>query len=227
MPCFALRIAAGRGVDRVRVTAQTVVRGAARRPVARNGTVDSRDGLTVRVNHEEPPMITLSGVGRFLASSAVGLVFLTAACSDVVAKDNVAKTIMDQLQKQSIDAQHVMCPTDLQAIVGQTVRCSFMVDGQPVDAIATVTSTDGSNVKYDITTEARPIAKDLLAHKITDQVSQQTRLRVDTATCDTDLQPRVNAVTICTLMSADKPMNVTVTVTKVSGGLIKYSIKRA
>ena len=100
-------------------------------------------------------MITVSGVGRFLASSAVGLVFLTAACSEVVAKDNVAKTIMDQLQKQSIDAQHVMCPTDLQAIVGQTVRCPFMVDGQPVDAIATVTSVDGSNVKYDITTEAR------------------------------------------------------------------------
>ena len=29
------------------------------------------------------------------------------------------------------------------------------------------------------------------------------------------------------MMSAGKPMNVTVTVTKVSGGLIKYSIKRA
>ena len=38
-PCFALRITAGRGVDRVRVTAETVVRRAGRRPVARNGTV--------------------------------------------------------------------------------------------------------------------------------------------------------------------------------------------
>ena len=141
-------------------------------------------------------MITLSGFGRFLASSAVGLVFLTAACSEVVAKDNVAKTIMDQLQKQSIDAQNVMCPTDLQAIVGQTVRCSFTVDGQPVDAIATVTSVDGSNVKYDITTEARPIAKDLLARKITEQVAQQARLPVDSATCDDDLQPMVNAVDV-------------------------------
>jgi len=123
-------------------------------------------------------MITLAGLGRFFASSAVGLVFLTAACSEVVAKDNVAKTIMDQLQKQSIDAQNVTCPTDLQAIVGQTVRCSFTVDGQPVDAIATVTSVDGSNVKYDITTEARPIAKDLLARKITEQVGQQAKLPV-------------------------------------------------
>ena len=172
-------------------------------------------------------MITLSGIGRFLASSAVGLVVLTAACSDVVGKDNVAKTIMDQLQKQSIDAQNVTCGNDLQAVVGQTVRCSFTVDGQPVDAIATVTSVDGSNVKYDITTEARPIAKTLLASKITDQVAQQARLPVDSATCDDDLQPRVNAMTVCTLMSRNQPMNVTVTVTKVSGGLIRYSIKRA
>ena len=149
-------------------------------------------------------MITLSGLGRFFASSAVGLVFLTAACSEVVAKDNVAKTIMDQLQKQSIDAQNVMCPTDLQAIVGQTVRCSFTVDGQPVDAIATVTSVDGSNVKYDITTEARPIAKDLLARKITEQVAQQARLPVDSATCDDDLQPMVNATTSCTLVTEER-----------------------
>jgi uncharacterized protein DUF4333 len=172
-------------------------------------------------------MITLSGIGRFLASSAVGLVVLTAACSDVVAKDNVAKTITDQLQKQNIDAQNVKCPSDLPAVIGQTVRCSFTVDGQPVDAIATVTSVDGSNVKYDITTEARPIAKDLLANKITDQVAQQARLPVDSATCDGDLQPTVNAMTMCTLMSRNRPMNVTVTVTKVSGGLIKYSVKRA
>jgi hypothetical protein len=195
--------------------------------VARNGTGLRRDGLTVQAIDEEPPMITLSGIGRFLASSAVGLVVLTAACSDVVAKDNVAKTIMDQLQKQSIDAQNVMCPSDLQAVVGQTVRCSFTVDGQPVDAIATVTSVEGSNVKYDITTEARPIAKDLLAHKITEQVAQQARFPVDSATCAGDLQPMVNAATSCTLVSDDRPMNVTVTVTQVSGGLIKYSVKRA
>ena len=162
-----------------------------------------------------------------LASSAVGLVFLTAACSEVVAKDDVAKTIMDQLQKQSIDAQNVTCPTDLQAIAGQTVRCAFTVDGQPVDAIATVTSVDGNKVKYDITTEARPIAKDLLARKIAEQVAQQARLPVNSASCDDDLQPMVNVTTSCTLVTESAPMNVTVTVTKVSGGLIQYSIERA
>ena len=42
-----------------------------------------------------------------------------------------------------------------------------------------------------------------------------------------DLQPMVNATTSCTLLTQSDPMNVTVTVTKVSGGLIRYSIKRA
>jgi len=37
----------------------------------------------------------------------------------------------------------------------------------------------------------------------------------------------VNATTSCTLVTESKPMSVTVTVTKVSGGLIRYSIKRA
>ena len=50
---------------------------------------------------------------------------------------------------------------------------------------------------------------------------------MDAATCDADLQPTVGAVTSCTLLSKDQPMSVTVTVTKVSGGLIRYSIKRA
>ena len=59
------------------------------------------------------------------------------------------------------------------------------------------------------------------------QVSQQAGMPVDSATCAADLQPMVNAVTSCTLVTKNKPMDVTVTVTNVSGGLIKYSIKRA
>ena len=59
---------------------------------------------------------------------------------------------------------------DLEAAVGQTERCSFTVGGQPVDAIATVTSVDNGNVKYDITTEAHSITKELLARKVVEQV---------------------------------------------------------
>ena len=84
-------------------------------------------------------MGALSRMGGFLAAVAVGL-FAFTACSNAVGSATLAKAIMDQLQKQNIDAQGVTCPDDLQAAVGQTERCSFTVGGQPVDAIATVTS---------------------------------------------------------------------------------------
>jgi hypothetical protein len=170
-------------------------------------------------------MITLSRLGGTLAAAAVG-VFVLAGCSDAVGKASLAHAIMDQLQKQSIDAQGVTCPGDLQAAIGQTERCSFTVGGQPVDAIATVTSVDNGNVGYDITTEAHPIAKDLLARKVIEQVTQQTKMTVDSATCAGDLQPMVNATANCTIMNRVKPVAVTVTVTKVSGGLINFSIKQ-
>jgi Domain of unknown function (DUF4333) len=170
-------------------------------------------------------MITLSRLGGTLAAAAVGL-FALAACTDAVGSASLANAIMDQLQKQSIDAQGVTCPGDLEAAVGQTERCSFTVGGQPVDAIATVTSVDNGNVKYDITTEAHPIAKELLARKVMEQVTQQTRMTVDSATCVSDLQPMVNATADCTIMNQAKPVPVTVTVTKVSGGLINFSIKQ-
>ncbi len=171
-------------------------------------------------------MTALSRPGAILAAVAVGLLTLM-SCSDAVARASLANAIMDQLQKQSIEAQGVSCPSDLEAAVGQTERCSFTVGGQPVDAIATVTSVDNGNVKYDITTEAHPIAKDLLARKVTEQVTQQTKLTVDSSTCASDLQPMVNAAANCTIMSGGKPVPVTVTVTKVNGGLINFSIKQA
>jgi Domain of unknown function (DUF4333) len=171
-------------------------------------------------------MITISGIGRILVSAAVATLALT-ACTGSVAKDDVAQSIMEQLNKQDIAAQNVTCLGDLQASVGQTVRCSFTVDGQPVDAIATVTSVDGTNVKYDITTEARPIAKELLAKKVSEQVQQQANVQADSATCDHDLQPMVDASAACTIVSRGKPLDLTVTVTKVNGGLINFSIKQA
>jgi Domain of unknown function (DUF4333) len=170
-------------------------------------------------------MSALSRMGGFLVAVAVGFLAL-AACSNAVGSASLAKAIMDQLQKQNIDAQDVMCPDDLQAAVGQTERCSFTVGGQPVDAIATVTSVDGGNVKYDITTEAHSIAKDLLARKVGEQVTQQANLPVESTTCASDLQPMVNATAGCTIISKGRPVPVMVTVTRVSGGLINFSIKQ-
>jgi Domain of unknown function (DUF4333) len=171
-------------------------------------------------------MTAMSRSGRILTAVAIGALAL-AACTDPVRSTTLAKVIMDQLQKQNIDAENVICPGDLRAAVGETERCTFTVDGQPVDAIATVTSIDGSHVAYDITTEARPIAKDLLARKVMQQVTQQAGKQVDSTTCKNDLQPMLNASAGCTLVMEGKPMDVTVVVTGVNGGRIYFSIKKA
>lgn len=171
-------------------------------------------------------MTAMSRSGRILTAVAIGVLAL-AACTDPVRSSTLAKVIMDQLQKQNIAAENVTCPGDLRAAVGETERCTFTVDGQPVDAIATVTSIDGSHVEYDITTEARPIAKDLLARKVMQQVTQQAGKQVDSATCKSDLQPMPSASARCTLVMEGKPMDVTVVVTGVNGGRISFSIKKA
>lgn len=172
-------------------------------------------------------MITLSRTRRTLAAVVVGLLALAGCGAGSVARADVATSIGDQLHKQNIDAQDIVCPGDLKAAVGQTVRCSFAVGGQPVDAIATVTSVEGSNVKYDITTQARPIAKDLLAKKVSEQVTQQANFVVESATCDKDLQPTEGASAGCTVLNKGQPLQLVVTVTKVNGGLINFSIKQA
>lgn len=166
---------------------------------------------------------TSRGVAALAAALAVGLT----ACAGTVARDDVASTIKAQLAQQSINAGTVSCPSDLKAEVGQSVRCEFAVDGQPVDAIATVTSVEGGKAKYDITTAARPIAEDLLARKVGQQVAQQAKWTVDSSTCDGDLAPMVNAQQSCQVVSNGTSRKLTVTVTKVDGGLISYSIEQA
>lgn len=159
--------------------------------------------------------------------SAGVLVASLAGCTNTVSKDDVAASIKEQLGKQNVQADAVTCPTDLVAEVGQSVRCRFEVGGQPVDAIAKVSSVDGGTAKFDITTEARPIAQDLLATKVSEQVAQQAGLKVESSTCAGDLAPTVGATQTCTVMSAGQPVKLTITVSKVDGGLINYSIEQA
>ncbi|MGD9529953.1 MAG: DUF4333 domain-containing protein [Dehalococcoidia bacterium] len=61
------------------------------------------------------------------------------ACSSSVPKADVGSTIETQLRHQIPDLGEVTCPWDLEAEVGKTVRCQFVVEGQPVDAVATLT----------------------------------------------------------------------------------------
>jgi hypothetical protein len=165
---------------------------------------------------------TLAVAGLVVALGA-GL----AGCAGSVPKDDVASAIGGKLTEQGIAAGQVTCPEDLEAEVGKTVRCEFVVDEQPVDAVATVTSVQDGQANFDITTEARPVAKALLDRKVAEQVAQQFAVEVDGADCSGDLQPQVNDSVTCTVSGGGESIDLLVTVTAVEGGLINYQLEQA
>ncbi|WP_214407764.1 DUF4333 domain-containing protein [Pseudonocardia lacus] len=170
-----------------------------------------------------------STIRRSLA--AVGLAVVLggglAGCAGSVPKDDVASAIDGKLAEQNIGADAVTCPEDLPAEIGKSVRCEFVVDGQPVDAIATVTSIQGDQANFDITTEARPIAKALLDEKIAEQVAQELQTQVDGADCSGDLAAEVGKSVTCTVTGGGESIDLNVSVTSVDGGLINYTLEQA
>jgi hypothetical protein len=172
-------------------------------------------------------LTTLRRSGALIVVAA-GLVVGLGACSNVVPKDDVASVVGTELQKQgvTIDAG-VTCPEDLEAEVGRSIRCEFTSEGQPVDAVASVTSVQGDQANFDIVTEARPIPQALLAQKVGDQISQDAGVALDSSSCAGDLQPRVSESVICTLTGGGETVDFKVTVTAVDGGAINYSIEQA
>jgi Domain of unknown function (DUF4333) len=172
-------------------------------------------------------LVTLVRSGTLIVITA-GLALGSTACSSFVPKDDVASVVGSELQKQgvTIDAG-VTCPEDLEAEVGRSIRCEFTSDGQPVDAVASVTSVQDGKANFDIVTEARPIPQALLAQQIGDQIGQDAGVVLDSSTCAGDLQPRVAESVICTLTGGGETADFKVTVTAVDGGAINYSIEPA
>jgi len=170
-------------------------------------------------------LTTLQRPATFIAV-VVGLAFGVGACSNVVPRDDVASAVGSELQKQGVKIDtNVTCPEDLEAEVGRSIRCEFTTDGQPVDAVARVTSVEGDQAKFDIITEARPIPQVLLEQRVGEQVAQEAGVPVDSSSCTGDLQPKVNESVICTLTGGGETADFKVTVTAVSGGAISYSIE--
>ncbi|MCO1654923.1 DUF4333 domain-containing protein [Pseudonocardia humida] len=171
----------------------------------------------------------MSSISRGLATAGLVVVLGAglAGCSGSVPKDDVASAIGGKLTEQGITADGVTCPEDLDAEVGKTVRCEFTVDGQPVDAVATVTSLQGDQANFDITTEARPVAKALLDRKVAEQVAQELQTEVDGADCAGDLAPEVGKSVTCAVTGGGESIDLNVSVTSVDGGLINYTLELA
>ena len=162
------------------------------------------------------------------ATGMAGALLLgTMACSaGAVEREDVATTAASALREQGAQVENMTCPSDLQAAVGQSLRCEFTSGGQPVDAVVTVRSIEGNTARYDVHTEARPVAKTLLARKVGELISQEAGVAVDTSDCAGDLQPRPGQSVSCDVSADGETAAFTVTVTSIDGGLVNFAIEQ-
>ncbi|NMM87550.1 hypothetical protein B2J88_24880 [Rhodococcus sp. SRB_17] len=102
---------------------------------------------------------------KYLAATiALAAVLATGACSASVSvgskqvdKSAVESQITTQLEpKVGKTFEDVTCPDNLDAKVDATVTCTVTMEGSEYDTIATVTSVDGDNVKFDVNLSTTP-----------------------------------------------------------------------
>ena len=161
------------------------------------------------------------------AAAAALLAGVIGGCSGAeVDDDDLVATLRAQLASHGVQADDLRCPSGLSAQVGESVRCTFTVGGQPVDAVATISAVDGETVTYDVHTEARPVMKAVLERSVAEKLAQ-AGVPAGTASCAGDLPAQVGATVGCTLSGPEGVSNWTVRTTSVDGGKIDYSIEQA
>ena len=152
------------------------------------------------------------GLGRSLRR-AVAALLLTGAlggCTGPRLDDaDLVATLRAELERHGVRADDLRCRSGLRAEVGESVRCTFTVDGQPVDAVARITAVN-----------------DVLERSVAQKL-EQAGVPAGTASCAGDLPAQVGATVGCTLSGPDGVSTWTVTTTSVDGGKIDYSIEQA
>ena len=94
-------------------------------------------------------MLACTGVTAALVGCSTG--------PPIVAKDDVAKEISTQLEQQVGKApEEVTCPEDLKGEVGATLRCELKDNSETYGVNVTVTSVEGTNVKFDLKVDDKP-----------------------------------------------------------------------
>jgi mRNA-degrading endonuclease toxin of MazEF toxin-antitoxin module len=75
---------------------------------------------------------------------------------ETVSKDDVAKSITEQLTQQFGRTPEITCPDDLKGELGATTRCQLTDQGATYGVTVTVNSVDGGDVKYGFKVDDQP-----------------------------------------------------------------------
>ncbi len=148
------------------------------------------------------------------------------ACSSgpgMVSKDDIAKQISSKMTDAAGNKpDSVSCPDGLKAQVGAQLNCGMKVKGQDYNVNVTTTSVNGNDVKFDM---VETVDKNLVASKISDQLTQQVGNKPDSVTCPDNLKGEQGATLRCELKDSGQTYGVTVTVADVQGGDVNFNFK--
>jgi len=123
-------------------------------------TVTSVEGDTINFDIERVASSPTSAPGPAASAPAppaagTGADVASAAPSSTVDGKNVAQSVFDQLAANGKQVNEVSCP-DLAASVGASERCRLKSGTQTYGVTVTVTSVQGTDVKFDIQVDQTP-----------------------------------------------------------------------
>ena len=174
-------------------------------------------------------MAHLTARTLLISGAAVALVATAAGCScsvgtsHSVSKSDVASQITSKLTDAAGNKpDSVTCPNDLPAKVGAQLNCEMKVKNQTFNVNVTVTSVEGSNVKFDM---VETVDKKQVASVISDRLAQQVGRRPDAVTCPDNLKGVEGATLRCQLTDGSDKYGISVTVTNVDAGDVNFDFK--
>jgi hypothetical protein len=166
-----------------------------------------------------------------VSGAAAGLMASAGACScsigssssHAVSKGDVAHQITAKLTDAAGNKpDSVTCPGDLPAKVGAQLNCTMKVKNQTFNVNVTVTSVNGSDVKFDM---VETVDKNQVAGVITDKLTQQVGRKPDSVTCPDNLKGAEGATLRCELTDSGQKYGISVTVTNIDAGDVNFDFK--
>src|ERR1700709_499288 len=162
----------------------------------------------------------------FVAGAITGTVIGVSACSSgakMVSKDEIAKQITAKMtDAQGAKPDSVSCPDGLKGQVGAQLNCAMKIKGQDYNVNVTATSVKGDNVEFDM---VETVDKNLVASKLSDQLTEKVGHKPDTVTCPDNLKGNPGSTLRCDLKDGGQTYGVTVTVTDVDAGDVHFDFK--
>jgi hypothetical protein len=142
--------------------------------------------------------------------------------SPTVAKADLQNDISDRLDKAGQKPKSVTCSADLEGVVGKTTRCEVVLsDTNAFEPIVTVTKVDGKTVSYEM---APALSQAQLEKSVGDIVAKKQGQAADSVKCAGGLEGKEGNTATCDVEVGGETTSDTVTVTKVDGLMMNFSV---